>query len=54
MCSHVEGFHPICGWDMGMKEKSANDVINGAEHAFGFPILLGGVRAWKSKFNFVG
>ena len=34
---------PIGGGHGGLEEKSPSDIVDGAKHAFGFSILLGGV-----------
>lgn len=34
-----------------MKEKSANDIVDGSKHAFRFTILLGCIRTRKTHEN---
>lgn len=38
---HVESFHPICGWELRLKKKGPNKVVNYLEHVFRFCVLLG-------------
>jgi hypothetical protein len=40
-----KGINPVMGGHGGLEKKSANDIVDGAKHAFGFSILLRGVRA---------
>ncbi|XP_071728767.1 uncharacterized protein [Rutidosis leptorrhynchoides] len=54
MSGHVKCFHPIDWRKMSLKEKSANEVINGAEHTFGLSVLLRCMRTRESELNAVG
>ena len=35
-----QGVNPVGGWHGGLKEEGANDIVRGADHAFGFSVLL--------------
>ena len=43
--SYVEGLRPKSGRNMGMKQQCAHHIVDGTNHSFGLPILLGSVRA---------
>ena len=35
-----QGVNPVGGWHGGLKEEGANDIVRGADHAFGLSVLL--------------
>jgi hypothetical protein len=49
-----ECISPVRGGHGCLEEESSGGVVDGAKHAFGFAILLGGVRARHSQGNTFG
>jgi hypothetical protein len=45
VCCHAEGSSPKGRGYTRMEEQGANDIVDGANNAFGFAVLGGGVRA---------
>jgi hypothetical protein len=45
VCCHAEGSNPKGRGYTRMEEQGANDIVDGANNAFGFAVLGGGVRA---------
>jgi hypothetical protein len=50
----MQGVNPIDWRHASLKEKRAHDIINSAKSAFGFTILLGGVRTRHAKDGAMG
>jgi hypothetical protein len=49
-----KSINPVGRGHGGLEKKSANDIVDGAKHAFGFAILLRGVRAGHPKGDTFG
>ena len=49
----MEGFNPEIGWEICVREKGEYDLVKSTNHTFGFPILLGSVRAREAKMKTV-
>ena len=53
-CRRGEGLNPIGGGHGRLKQQGANDIIDGANNAFGFTVLGRGVGARHAKVNALG
>ena len=49
--SCMEGVNPKCRWEGSMGMKSEHEFVDTANHAFSFPILLGGVWAREADIE---
>jgi hypothetical protein len=49
----VEGFHPKRRREIGLDEKSTDNIVRGAQHAFSLDILWGGMRTRQAEGNAV-
>jgi hypothetical protein len=52
--SSSESISPVGRRHGSLKEESSGDIISGANHALGFPILLGCIRTRHTKGNAMG
>jgi hypothetical protein len=53
MSGGIESFDPVGAGHAGVKEESANAVVDCPESAFGLPILGGGVRTRETESDSV-
>lgn len=51
MDSDIHSFYPITWWELSVKKEGTNGIIDGTDHPFGFPVLLGGMRTRVSESN---
>jgi hypothetical protein len=53
ICGGCQGFSPVWWWHGSVEQQGENDVVDGAERAFGFAILLTSVGAQEAQGDFV-
>jgi hypothetical protein len=49
-----QGVNPVGRWHGGLKKKGADNIVGGADHAFGLSVLLRGVGAGHAESDAVG
>jgi len=54
VCGIGKSISPVGGRHRGLEKKSAGDIVGGADHALGFPILLRGIWAGHAEGNAFG